>query len=236
MPRFLPSFTLVLVLHLAAGWLLHGLMDGPGLAVRAPEAMLIQLVSPEPAPVPLAGPTPVVRPLPDARPAQPVKVPGPEHRTEAASKPKPAPSRPVAKAEPAEPRSSESASASPANAVDSVPSHRELPALASTPAIRAADMEVFSREPEFLTPPKPPVYPAQARRRNQQGLVLVEVRLDAGGQLRGLRLLRSSGVESLDRSAMDAVANWRFRPETQNGLPVPSRVHIPIEFALSASR
>ncbi|MBD2838708.1 energy transducer TonB [Pseudomonas sp. JM0905a] len=97
-------------------------------------------------------------------------------------------------------------------------------------------MEVFSREPEFLTPPQPPIYPAQARRRNQQGLVLVEVRLDADGQLRELRLLRSSGVESLDRSAMDAVADWRFRPETQNGLPVPSRVHIPIEFALSASR
>ncbi|MFC5695058.1 TonB family protein [Pseudomonas sp. GCM10022186] len=154
----------------------------------------------------------------------------------AASKPKPAPARPVAKTGSVEPRFSESAGASPADTADAVPNHRESPALASTPATRAADMEVFSREPEFLTPPKPPIYPAQARRRNQQGLVLVEVRLDADGQLRELRLLRSSGVESLDRSAMDAVANWRFRPETRNGLPVPSRVHIPIEFALSASR
>ncbi|WP_271409205.1 energy transducer TonB [Pseudomonas sp. Q1-7] len=96
--------------------------------------------------------------------------------------------------------------------------------------------EVFSREPSFLTPPKPPVYPALARRRNQQGLVLVEVRLDAQGLLQGIRLLRSSGVESLDRSALDAVAAWRFRPETRNGRPVASRVRIPIEFALSASR
>ncbi|MDT4872624.1 hypothetical protein FQZ97_1078190 [compost metagenome] len=96
--------------------------------------------------------------------------------------------------------------------------------------------EVFSREPAFLSPPKPPIYPAQARRRNLQGLVLVEVRLDEAGLLREIRLLRSSGVESLDRSALNAISAWRFRPETRNGQPVPSRVHIPIEFALSASR
>ncbi|MDH4560393.1 energy transducer TonB [Pseudomonas sp. BN411] len=236
MPRFLLSFALVLALHLGVGWLLHGLRAEPGVAVRAPEAMLIQLVSPEPAPVPRAAPKPVARPLPAARPAQSVKAPRPEPRPMVTSKPQPAPARQMAKAEPVEPRSSEAASAPPTKAADAVPSHREPPALASTPATRAADMEVFSREPEFLTPPKPPIYPAQARRRNQQGLVLVEARLDADGHLRELRLLRSSGVESLDRSAMDAVANWRFRPETQNGLPVPSRVHIPIEFALSASR
>ena len=235
MPRFLFSFALALALHLGVGWLLHGLRAEPGVAVRAPEAMLIQLVSSDPAPVPIAAPKPVARPLPASMPAQSVKAPRPEPRPMVRSKPPPAPARSMAKAEPVKPRSSK-ASASPTEAADAAPSHREQTPLASTTATRAADMEVFSREPEFLTPPKPPIYPAQARRRNQQGLVLVEARLDADGQLRELRLLRSSGVESLDRSAMDAVANWRFRPETQNGLPVPSRVHIPIEFALSASR
>lgn len=215
---------------------MHGLREAPGVAVGAPEAMLIQLVSPESAPAPLAAAKPVARALPIARPVQPVKAPRPESRPAVAGKPKAVPVRPVAKAAPVEPGTSESAGALPAVAADAVPNQRESPAFASTPASRAVDMEVFSREPEFLTPPKPPLYPAQARRRNQQGLVLVEVRLDADGQLRELRLLRSSGVESLDRSAMDAVANWRFRPETRNGLPVPSRVHIPIEFALSASR
>ncbi len=236
MPRFLPSFALVLALHLGVGWLLHGLRAEPGMAMRAPEAMLIQLVSAEPASVPIAAPKAVARPLPAARPAQSVKAARPEPKSRVASEPQPAPDRPVAKEEPVKPRSGEAASASPTKAADAVHSHREPPALASTPAIRAADVEVFSREPEFLTPPKPPIYPAQARRRNQQGVVLVEVRLDEKGLLREIRLLRSSGVGSLDRSAMDAVAAWRFRPETQNGQPVPSRVHIPIEFALSASR
>uniref|UniRef100_UPI0030EEAA08 energy transducer TonB n=1 Tax=Pseudomonas guineae TaxID=425504 RepID=UPI0030EEAA08 len=96
--------------------------------------------------------------------------------------------------------------------------------------------EVFSAKPSFRDPPRQPNYPAQARRRNQQGEVLVEVRLDAFGRQRSLNVLRSSGVDSLDRAALEAVAQWRFRPETSAGQAVPSRVQIPIRFALTASR
>jgi protein TonB len=96
--------------------------------------------------------------------------------------------------------------------------------------------EVLSRKPSFREPPRQPNYPSQARRRNQQGVVLVEVRLDERGQQRSLNVLRSSGVESLDRAALEAVAKWRFRPETTGGQAVPSRVQIPIQFALTASR
>jgi protein TonB len=67
-------------------------------------------------------------------------------------------------------------------------------------------------------------------------VVLVEVRLDARGQQRSINVLRSSGVDSLDRAALEAVAKWRFLPETTGGQAVPSRVHIPIQFALTASR
>ncbi|NQD91286.1 energy transducer TonB [Pseudomonas sp. CrR25] len=95
---------------------------------------------------------------------------------------------------------------------------------------------MFSRAPSFRERPKPPQYPTQARRRNQQGTVLVEVRLDARGAQRSLTVLRSSGVDSLDRAAIDAVSAWRFRPQSAGGRGVPSRVHIPIQFALSASR
>lgn len=100
------------------------------------------------------------------------------------------------------------------------------------PAVR----EVFSRAPAFLQPPAPPRYPTQAKRRNQHGVVLLEVRLDERGQQRALHVLRSSGVASLDEAALQAVAAWRFRPETEAGRAVPSRVQIPIEFALTASR
>jgi protein TonB len=106
-----------------------------------------------------------------------------------------------------------------------------------TQAISAQPVaEVFSRKPSFRQPPRPPSYPSQARRRNQQGVVVVEVRLDARGQQRSLNVLRSSGIDSLDNAALDAVAEWVFRPETIHGQAVPSRVQIPIRFALTASR
>lgn len=94
--------------------------------------------------------------------------------------------------------------------------------------------EVISKEPRFAQAPAAPVYPAQARRRQQHGTVWVDVRLDARGQQMQLQVLRSSGVKSLDQSALAAVKQWQFLPELDNGIAVPSRVHIPIEFAIAA--
>ncbi|WP_158249370.1 energy transducer TonB [Pseudomonas sp. LFM046] len=198
--------------------------------------IVIQLVNPEPVQVPAM--------------AQPTQAPRPAPRPLGASKPRPEAARPasssepkveqaiaIARTEPAKPRPSSPTKPQPVAAATSSDEVERRSVASARPApAKPVVTEVFSREPAFLTPPRSPVYPAQARRRNQQGQVLVEVRLDAQGRLLEARLLRSSGVESLDRSALDAVAGWRFRPETQDGQPVPSRVHIPIEFALSASR
>lgn len=103
----------------------------------------------------------------------------------------------------------------------------------STPST-SSTQEVISTEPRFARPPTAPVYPAQARRRQQQGTVWVEVRLDARGQQVALAVLRSSRVLSLDQAALAAVKKWQFLPEEHNGVGVPSRVQIPIEFAIKA--
>ncbi len=237
MPRFTYCFALVLALHVGAGWLLRDMQDKAfGVAVQAPQAMRIQLVDPEPAPAPVL--VPASRSAVNTKRSQPARPSPPVRPSVVTNRPWPTPSRPAARSEPArdEPRAQAKPQAMASTKAE--PTRAELPVVASSLPEPASPQvtEVFSREPSFLTPPKPPVYPALARRRNQQGLVLVEVRLDAQGLLQGIRLLRSSGVESLDRSALDAVAAWRFRPETRNGRPVASRVRIPIEFALSASR
>ncbi|MNQ49580.1 transport protein TonB [compost metagenome] len=224
MPRFPLYFSFSLALHAGVGWFLYGLREDVGVELEQPLAVMVQLVSPEQKPIPASAVAPVKPVQTQAKPAKPVRAPRPA--PVAASKPSLEP--PVARAEPAKRRPVEPAR--PQAAVTS-PSRVEARPVASMPVT-----EVFSREPSFLSPPKPPIYPAQARRRNLQGVVLVEVRLDEKGLLREITLLRSSGVESLDRSALNAVSVWRFRPETLNGQPVPSRVHIPIEFALSASR
>ena len=94
--------------------------------------------------------------------------------------------------------------------------------------------EVISTQPRFAQAPAAPAYPAQAKRRQQQGTVWVEVRLDAQGQQVALQVLRSAGVPSLDQAALAAVQKWQFLPDLHNGIGVPSRVHIPIEFAIKA--
>lgn len=103
----------------------------------------------------------------------------------------------------------------------------------STPA---TPIEVLSQQPRFKHQPKPPVYPASAKRKNQQGQVLVEVRLTAQGQQQELRIIQSSGVSSLDQAALNAVRGWQFLPELRQGLPVASRVQVPVNFTLNHRR
>ncbi len=99
---------------------------------------------------------------------------------------------------------------------------------------RATEKPLVTEKAQQPVQAKSSVYPALARRRQQQGTVWVDVRLDAQGRQIGLQVLRSSGVKSLDQAALTAVKQWQFLPERQSGVGVPSRVHIPIEFAIAA--
>jgi protein TonB len=239
MPRYALSFLLSLGLHAGVGWLLRELPVAAGSKVVSEAPVTIQLIELAPAEQVEAHGS-VAQPVAETRRQSPPKAepqvaePKPTVVSQAAR----LPAKPVARPAPSEPVAAE-APVVPASATPRNEPNRPVEALAqaSRPtAVPAAKREVFRHEPAFLAPPRPPVYPAQAKRRNQQGVVLVEVRLDEYGKLVELKLLRSSGVESLDRSAMKAVAAWRFRAEIEDGQPVPSRVHIPIEFALTASR
>jgi protein TonB len=226
---------LSLALH-AAGWLLHGTHPRSPAAMPVSEAPQVLRLSAvlqpvAPAPVPsepvqlqsLPKPQPTVAPKPPVA-ARPLVTPKPRNPEPVVSPPKPF----------AQPTVSAPAQATPeaAKVVAAATVDREP----AKPAAPSAPVEVLSSQPSFLEPPRQPSYPSQARRRNQQGVVLVEVRLDARGQQRSINVLRSSGVDSLDRAALEAVAKWRFLPETTGGQAVPSRVQIPIQFALTASR
>jgi protein TonB len=219
---------LSLALH-GAGWLLHGTAQPPALshaqARAAPQVLRLAAVVQQVAPAPAKAPEPV-----PAQPQQQVAV------TRALPI-----AKPVAALQPAKPKAAvPQPQAAPALkspiASPSVTTAALLRSARAAPVSAQPGVEVLSSTPSFREPPRQPSYPAQARRRNQQGVVLVEVRLDARGQQRSVNVLRSSGVDSLDRAALAAVAQWRFRPETSGGQAVPSRVQIPIQFALTASR
>lgn len=79
----------------------------------------------------------------------------------------------------------------------------------------------------------PPRYPAAARLRGYEGLVLVSAEILADGTVGGIKLKRSSGYASLDDSAVEAVRKWLFHPGRRMGAAVPMWVDVPIRFALN---
>lgn len=77
-----------------------------------------------------------------------------------------------------------------------------------------------------------PRYPYAARRRGQEGRVLLRVEVLPSGEAGQVEVMASSGVVSLDRAAADAVRRWRFRPAQRGGVPVRATVQVPVRFAL----
>jgi protein TonB len=75
-------------------------------------------------------------------------------------------------------------------------------------------------------------YPNASRRLNEQGLVVVAVYMDTEGLPQQVQVVQSSGFERLDRAAVKGVKRARFRPYTENGLPLAGWARIPIPFEL----
>ncbi|MEA3548435.1 MAG: energy transducer TonB [Thermodesulfobacteriota bacterium] len=78
----------------------------------------------------------------------------------------------------------------------------------------------------------PPQYPRLARRRNLEGVVLLEVLIAISGKVADLRLLNSSGHSVLDRAAQKAVRRWLFTPGTIDGRRHEMWVKVPVRFQL----
>jgi TonB family protein len=78
----------------------------------------------------------------------------------------------------------------------------------------------------------PPEYPEVARRRGWAGIVQFEVQVLKSGRVGHLDILASSGYKRLDRAARKSVSRWIFKPATSFGVPVESRVVVPISFVL----
>ncbi|MBR9971473.1 energy transducer TonB [Magnetospirillum sulfuroxidans] len=86
---------------------------------------------------------------------------------------------------------------------------------------------------DYLSPPTPPVYPAPARRLGIEGTVIIRALVERPGIASQVTVWRSSGESLLDRSALEAVRNWRFHPMTQGGVIIAAWVEVPITFSIS---
>ena len=77
-----------------------------------------------------------------------------------------------------------------------------------------------------------PDYPNGARRRGEQGEVLVELDVNADGGVDSVRVVRSSGFAELDRAAVQAARTARFEPARSGESSVASTVRLPLSFRL----
>jgi protein TonB len=77
-----------------------------------------------------------------------------------------------------------------------------------------------------------PVYPAVARLKGYEGVVLLTAEVFADGRVGSLTIKKSSGYASLDRSALEAVKRWKFEPGRKMGKPVIMWVDVPVKFVL----
>ena len=78
----------------------------------------------------------------------------------------------------------------------------------------------------------PPEYPRLARKRGQQGLVLLRAKVDQQGEVQMVELIQSSGIKSLDKRALETVEKWQFYPYTVAEKPTVAWVNIPVDFTL----
>jgi protein TonB len=89
--------------------------------------------------------------------------------------------------------------------------------------------------PGYLSAP-PPIYPPQARRERQEGIVLLAVLVSERGTPTDVNVVNSSGYPLLDRAAMDTVRRWQFVPARIGNRVVSATAEVPIRFSLSDAR
>jgi TonB family protein len=73
-----------------------------------------------------------------------------------------------------------------------------------------------------------PVYPAEARRANLQGVIALDIIVGRDGSVASMRAL--NGPDVLAQAAMDALRWWKFEPYRINGEPAVVETTVAVEF------
>ena len=229
---------------LAGSVLLHGLAFSllaqgfEGQAPARPVAIQVELVAARPLPVAMAEATaPPVSPPPPAPKPQVT----PRQRKQApvaAPQALPAPPAAISEGHEIPVENAMQAALAPAGSGEGGASGGEK-ATAGSPAAHASSAAssgegtyspaIFAAD--YLSNPRP-AYPPLARRRGEEGQVLLRVLVSAAGRAAQLELQQSSGSALLDEAAQAAVRQWKFVPAQRGGVAVESRVLVPIVFRL----
>jgi len=76
-----------------------------------------------------------------------------------------------------------------------------------------------------------PEFSEEARKAKYSGVVVLQIEVDTNGKARRVRVVQSPGL-GLDKKAVDAVLQWRFKPGYQDGKPVVTAATVEVNFRL----
>lgn len=77
-----------------------------------------------------------------------------------------------------------------------------------------------------------PDYPYELKRDGVNGVVTVVFSVDENGNVVDPEVQKSTN-RGFDQAALKAIAKWKFRPARQDGVPVKSKLAIPLQFTIS---
>lgn len=77
-----------------------------------------------------------------------------------------------------------------------------------------------------------PAYPSEARRRNIEGSVLVELAIASDGSCELRRIVQSSGFAAFDTAVERTVRAWKYLPASEDGRPAVSTRRMRFTFKL----
>jgi len=225
LPRWGLCLLLVLALHVGVAlWALYWQPESKPIELAPPPpAMMVALapaaapaaaaaVAPPPPPEPVAPPEPVVQPKPIEAPKPKLALPPPKPKPKPKPqppKPKPKP-KPVQKSEPKPAQKPEQPSvAKAAPAQDSTPAASNA-AQNAKPASQAGSPESSNALPSWQGILRAHLsrykrYPAEARRRGDEGTVTLRFKIDAQGRLLSYELVHRSGRTALDKATLQMI-------------------------------
>lgn len=101
---------------------------------------------------------------------------------------------------------------------------------AGTGAVVATSSPAPETRPAVALETPRPKYPYESELRGEHGVVLCLLHIGADGGVTDVEILESCGYGRLDRSALEALKRWRFRPALEHGKAVASTLRHQVTF------
>jgi protein TonB len=202
---------IVIMLHVGGLWALQAGLLRRVVEVFVPTEIIVEMQEPTETPRPPA-PTPVKTQVP------PVQQPVPLAVSKVAPEPSPIAPAPVVPA--LNPAVAERAVAVASVAVIAPPGPPKV--------------ELPSSDADYLNNPKP-AYPPISKRMGEQGEVVIRTLIGVDGTAKEASILRSSGYDRLDQTALATALKWRYAPGKRAGVAEAMWFNVPFTFVLEKS-